>query len=152
MPSSQSVNRNIRTKGDLLVADGIIPIGAQPVIPRILVADDHDLIRRGIASVIEGDGICEVCGEAVDGLEAANKVREIKPDIVTLDVSMPLMGGLEAARQIREIAPATRIIIITMHDSPQIRAAAKNSGANAVVTKNELTAGLIDVIRKLLIE
>jgi DNA-binding NarL/FixJ family response regulator len=122
------------------------------VIPRILVAEDHDLIRRGIASVIQSDGACEVCGEAADGMDAVNKVRELKPDIVTLDVSMPLMGGLEAARQIREIAPAIRIIIVTMHDSPQIRAAAKSSGANAVVTKNELTTGLIDVIKEVLKE
>ena len=116
------------------------------------MVDDHELIRRGIDAVIEQDGTFDVCGEAVNGLEAVQKVQELRPDVVTLDVSMPGMGGLEAARQIRKIAPSTKIVIVTMHNSDWIYKEAERYGADAVVTKSDLAAKLIDIIKRLLRE
>ena len=88
--------------------------------PRILLVDDHAVVRRGVASIIERNGIGTVCGEAENGEEAIRKAKELKPDIVLMDISMPKMGGIEATKQIRRFAPHLKIIILTMHDSRQV--------------------------------
>ena len=115
---------------------------------RILIVDDHELLRRGIRGIIERDNLGEVCGEATNGLEAIDKVQKLKPDLVLLDVSMPLMGGLEAARRIRDIAPSTTIIVVTMHDSRQIKSLAEEAGADALVEKSEVSTTLVEAIKK----
>jgi DNA-binding NarL/FixJ family response regulator len=119
-----------------------------PTKPRALIVDDHELMRRGIERAIEEAGACEVCGEAANGVEAIAKVSELKPDLVLLDLSMPVMGGFEAASHIRKIMPAIKIVIVTMHESIQIAELAKQAGAQAFITKTEVSAKLIETIRR----
>jgi DNA-binding NarL/FixJ family response regulator len=117
--------------------------------PRIVLADDHEVIRRGIRSLLDGAS-WEVCGEAANGQEAVEKVAELKPDLVVMDVSMPVMNGIEATRIIRSSSPSTKVVIFSMHDSPQIAAAASEAGASACLTKTSLGDQLKKVIAQVL--
>jgi len=117
--------------------------------PRIVLADDHEVIRRGIRSLLDGASL-EVCGEASNGQEAIEKVLSLKPDLVVMDVSMPVMNGIEATRQIRSVSPSTKVVIFSMHDSPQITSAAKAAGAAACLTKTSLGDQLQKVIAEVL--
>lgn len=83
---------------------------------RLLIVDDIEALRVGVRTLLAGNGDWEVCGEAASGVEVIAKVRELQPDVVILDVSMPGMNGLEAASQIRRIAPSTKIILFTVHE------------------------------------
>jgi DNA-binding NarL/FixJ family response regulator len=100
---------------------------------RILLVDDHDVARMGVRSLLAGDPRWEVCGEAMDGQQAIEKVRELGPDIVLLDLCMPAMNGFEAAAAIRRLAPSTKIIFLSMHEIPTI---AKEVGADGFVSKS----------------
>jgi DNA-binding NarL/FixJ family response regulator len=116
---------------------------------RIVVVDDHELMRRGVRSLITENSLGEVCGEAENGEQAVALVQELKPDLVMLDVSMPVMNGLEAARHIRRLAPSIKILILTMHDSTQIAAAAKEAGADALLVKSEAATKLVGTVKNL---
>ena len=120
-----------------------------PKSTRILIVDDHEMLRRGVESIIKRNLLGEICGEAENGEEAIKKVHELKPDLVILDVSMPVMTGLEAAREIRRIATATKIIILTMHNSSQVADAVREAGADALVVKTEAASNLAEAIRDL---
>src|SRR5271156_3445856 len=87
---------------------------------RVLVADDHEIVRRGLCSLIKEHPGWEVAAEAADGREAVEKTRELKPDITVMDISMPSMNGLEATRQIVKDHPDTKVLVLTMHDSDPI--------------------------------
>ena len=87
---------------------------------RILIADDHDLMRRGVRSLLQSHPGWEICGEAHTGREAVSKAEELKPDVVILDISMPDLNGVEAARRIRTAAPAAEILILSVHYSDQL--------------------------------
>ena len=87
---------------------------------RILLADDHEIVRHGLRRLLETQPGWTICGEAGSGLEAVEKTRQLKPDIVILDHSMPELSGAEAARQILKVLPQTEIVILTMHDSEQL--------------------------------
>ena len=121
-----------------------------PKTARIIIVDDHELMRRGVKSLITDNGLGEVCGEAENGEDAVAKVQELKPDLVILDVSMPVMNGLEAARHIRRLAPSVKILILTMHDSTQIALAAQEAGANALLVKSDAATKLVGTVRSLL--
>lgn len=121
---------------------------AQP--GRILIVDDHETLRRGVRSLLEANSPWEVCGEAGDGKEAIEKVRELKPDLVMLDVTMPVMNGFEAAIQIRKIAPAVKIVIFSMHDSPTLKAEFERVGADSFVVKSAPSGELIATVGRLL--
>ena len=84
---------------------------------RILIADDNQLVRRGVAEILSSLAGCNVCGEASNGLEAFQKSQEMRPDLVLLDISMPGTNGLETARLLRQKIPEMKILIITHHDS-----------------------------------
>ena len=120
-------------------------------IARLLIVDDHEIFRRGLRALLEPSSEWQICGEAVDGLDAVEQCKSLKPDIVVLDVSMPRLNGLEAARLIRRENPESRIVIITQHDSPQIRSAAHEAGARAFVTKSAVGSELVSALRNLIL-
>jgi DNA-binding NarL/FixJ family response regulator len=117
---------------------------------RLLIVDDHEIFRRGLRALLEPCSEWQICGEAVDGMDAVEQCKSLKPDIVVLDVSMPRLNGLEAARLIRKEKPEPQIVIITQHDSPQIRSAALEAGAHAFVTKSAVGSDLVSALRNLL--
>src|SRR3984885_11144557 len=87
---------------------------------RILIADDHDLMRRGIKALLQSRAGWEVCGEAHTGREAITLAEALKPDVVVLDISMPELNGIEAAKRIRKSLPNTEILILSLHFSDQL--------------------------------
>jgi len=113
---------------------------------RILIADDSELVRHGIISLLLKNSRWEICGEAGDGTEALQKAQEILPDLVLLDISMPGMSGLDAARMIRESVPATRILIMSQHDVAHMLTGVLEAGAQACVDKGRLSADLLPAI------
>ena len=84
--------------------------------PGILIVDDHPLVRRSVRTLLT-DHFMNVCGEAEDGKTAIEKASELRPDIVVLDITMPIMNGFEAAQEIRRILPLVKIVFLTLHDS-----------------------------------
>jgi DNA-binding NarL/FixJ family response regulator len=116
---------------------------------RILLVDDFQRIRTGLRSLLASESL-EICGEAENGREAIERVRELHPDLVLLDIVMPVMNGLEAARQIHQIAPSTKIIFFTIEDSPQAAAVARAIGADGLVTKSDAGSQLMPTLRRLL--
>jgi len=116
---------------------------------RVLIADDHEAVRRGLRSAVWGAG-WEVCGEATNGREAIAKVRELNPDVVILDVSMPVMGGLEAAPEILKSSARIRVVVFTMHESQQIRNEMARIGVHGVAIKSSPLSDLLETIRSIL--
>ena len=115
---------------------------------RILIVDDHEVVRRGVCSLLSLEEGMEVCGEAVDGLDAVVKAQELRPDIITMDISMPNMNGLEAAREIRRMMPDVQILILTQHDVPEMMQQALNAGANGYVVKSAISTDLVAALEK----
>lgn len=103
---------------------------------KILIADDSPMIRRMVRSFIESHTSWSVCGEVGDGKAAAEKVSELGPDVVLLDLAMPVMDGLAAARRIYEVAPNTQIIMFTVHYYEELIAAAHRIGVKCVLPKS----------------
>ena len=117
---------------------------------RILVVDDVPAIRRSMGLLLEQEGDWTICGEAENGQVAIDRVRELRPDVVILDLSMPVMNGLEAARVIKTIAPGTRILMFTLHTYPYLSDEARKAGIDQVLSKTESTSGeLLQAVRTL---
>ncbi len=112
---------------------------------RLLVADDHEIVRVGVRTLLKDKHDWEICGDAENGREAIAKVCELSPDVVILDLSMPVMNGFEACAEIRRIAPSTKIIFYTVHDVP---ATASEVGADAFVSKSASAQELIATIER----
>ncbi|HKQ87220.1 MAG TPA: response regulator [Candidatus Acidoferrales bacterium] len=117
---------------------------------RILVADDHQVARRGIRTLFEGQPDLEICGEAADGLEALERTKELKPDLVILDLNMPKMGGLTAANHIRNAGLGTKILVYTGHSYPQLEKTAIAAGCDGYVVKSAATTDLVRATRTVL--
>jgi DNA-binding NarL/FixJ family response regulator len=115
---------------------------------RILIADDHEVVRSGVRAIVESQAAWTVCGEARNGREAVLKAIELRPDVVVLDISMPELNGLEATRQIRR-AGAARILILTVHDSERIAHDVIEAGAHGYVLKSDAGRKLVEAIRTL---
>src|SRR6267143_3452878 len=114
---------------------------------RILVADDHELVRRGIQELLRARGGWKVVAEAVNGREAVEKAYELKPDVAILDISMPDLDGLQATRQIRETAPGTSVVVLTMHESDQMVRRVLDAGALGYVLKSDLAKHLVKAVK-----
>ena len=114
---------------------------------RILLADDHELVRRGIRELLQAHRSWKVVGQAANGVEAVEKAKKLRPDVAILDIGMPAMDGLEATRQLREAAPNTRVLILTMHDSDQMVRRVLEAGAKGFVLKSDLAAYLTRAVR-----
>lgn len=106
---------------------------------RILIADDHELVRRGARGVLRSQRGWRVVGEAANGREAVEKVIELKPDVAVVDIGMPELDGVEVARQIRATVPDTKVLVLTMHESDQMVRRALAAGAHGYVLKSDLT-------------
>ena len=118
---------------------------------RILVADDHELVRRGVRSLLQTRPDVEVCGEAMDGRDAVEQARRLTPDLIVMDISMPRLNGLEAAREIRRTLPTIDILILSQHNSTEMMRQAFNAGARGYVVKTAISQDLlhgIDKVRK----
>jgi two-component system response regulator NreC len=113
---------------------------------RILVADDHEFVRRGILGLLRAQRGWKVAGEAANGPEAVEEARKLRPDVIILDIGMPKFDGLEATRQIRKAAPETKILILSMHDSSQMVRRALESGARGYVLKSDLAGHLVKAV------
>jgi DNA-binding NarL/FixJ family response regulator len=116
---------------------------------RILIADDHEVARRGIRSLVETHLEWEVCGEARDGREAVECAAQTKPDVALLDIGMPGLNGLDAARQIVAICPGVRVLILTMHDSDQVVREVLAVGARGFLLKSDAGRDLIAAVEAL---
>ena len=114
---------------------------------RILVADDHELVRRGIRGLLRFRRGWNVVGEAANGREAVEKATKLKPDVAIVDISMPDLDGLQATREIREVAPGTSVVILTMHESDQMVRRVLEAGALGYVLKSDLAAHLVKAVK-----
>ncbi len=114
---------------------------------RILLADDHAVVRSGLRLIIDAQPDMSVTGEAKDGLEAVQKLQELEPDVVVMDITMPRLGGLEAIRRMKRDRRDVRILVLTMHDSEQFFFQAIEAGASGYVTKAAPEQELLAAIR-----
>jgi CheY-like chemotaxis protein len=119
---------------------------------RILIADDHDVLRRGIKTMIESEPNLEVCGEAVDGKDAIEKIINQAPDLVILDINMPILNGLDVVRQVVCLRPQTKILAFSVHDSPQIVEEIIAAGAHGYLSKATAGQSLVNKVNLLLDE
>jgi DNA-binding NarL/FixJ family response regulator len=113
---------------------------------RILVADDHEVVRQGLRRLLEAQPGWAVCGEAATGREAVEKAKQLKPDIVVLDYSMPGLNGSEAARQIIEAIPRAEVLILSMHGSEELIRGALEAGVRGYVLKSDASRDLISAV------
>ena len=114
---------------------------------RILIADDHGVIRAGLRALLSGFPDLEVVGEAVDGRDTLRKAIELKPNIVIMDLSMPEMGGVEATRQLAQIASDIRVLILTVHEDESLLKEVIRAGASGYIIKRAVEDELIHAIR-----
>jgi DNA-binding NarL/FixJ family response regulator len=116
---------------------------------RLLLADDHEIVRKGLRSVLEAQRDCEVVGEAADGRQAVALAKELSPDIVILDISMPLLNGLEATRQILKVRPQTKVLILTVHESDPLIRDVLDAGARGYILKTDAGRDLVTAVESL---
>jgi DNA-binding NarL/FixJ family response regulator len=117
---------------------------------RILIADDHDVVREGVKMMLRSRVDWEICGEASDGEEAVEKTKALQPDAIVLDITMPQMNGLQAAEIISQLPGDNRVVMFTMHDSDSVARSAKEAGAKGVVVKAYAARDLVRAIERVL--
>jgi two-component system response regulator NreC len=114
---------------------------------RILIVDDHEVVRMGIRMLFPASGPLQVCGEAGDGPNALQKVVELSPDVVILDLTMPGMNGFETAARMRQIAPWVKIVFFSIHEIPT---AARLSGGDAFISKSSTPQDLVTTVNRVM--
>jgi DNA-binding NarL/FixJ family response regulator len=114
---------------------------------RVLIADDHRLVRDGLTKILESCGDMEIVGEASNGLEVMKKVSDLHPHVVLLDISMPKLSGLEVARRLKKEAPETRVVILTMHEEEEYSLKMIRSGVSGYLLKDSAATEVINAIR-----
>jgi two-component system NarL family sensor kinase len=117
---------------------------------RILIADDHEMLRRGVRNTLQTEIDLEICGEAVDGQDAVEKVKALQPDLVILDINMPVLNGLVAVRQILRFRPQTKVLVFSVHDSDQTIQEVHAAGAHGFISKGKDAQDLLRVVREIL--
>ena len=110
--------------------------------------DDHEVVRRGVRSLLLTQRDFDVCGEAVDGLDAIEKAKMLLPDLVLMDFSMPNLNGFEATREIRRMLPQTEVIILSQHETSQMATQAFRAGALGYVVKSSVSKNLFTALEK----
>jgi two-component system response regulator NreC len=113
---------------------------------RILIADDHEIVRKGVATVLSTRRDLVVCGEAADGEEAVRKATELRPDLVILDLTMPELNGVSAAQKIKEILPGVPILILSMHEGASLLETFRRIGVQGYVPKTQASEKLLDAV------
>ncbi len=116
---------------------------------RILIADDHSVVRAGLRTLLESRSHWEVCAESSDGRDAAEKAGKLKPDVAILDIGMPLLNGIEATRRIRAVSPDTEILILTMHESDDLVQQVVDAGAHGYILKDDADRVLLAAVESL---
>ena len=117
---------------------------------RLVLADDHHLLRRGFRSLLSREPGLEVVGEASNGIQAIEICRRLEPDLILMDVRMPLMDGITATRRIRHDQPGVGVLMVTMHDNPDYLLEALDAGAAGYVLKDAPVARLVSAVRRTL--
>ncbi|RMG21694.1 MAG: DNA-binding response regulator [Deltaproteobacteria bacterium] len=115
---------------------------------RVLIADDHAVLREGLSVLVDAEADMEVVGEAADGAEAVEAALRLKPDVVVMDLTMPRRGGVDAIQEIRAQAPAVKVLVLTMHDDPSYLRAAIAAGGGGYLVKSAAGAELVEAIRR----
>lgn len=119
--------------------------------PQILLADDHELVREGLRGILSKRSDWNVCGEATNGRDAVKKAKEVEPDVVILDVSMPELNGVEATREIVQACRKTEVLVLTMHDSDVLIREILDAGARGYILKSDAATKLIAAVDSLLV-
>jgi len=114
---------------------------------RVLVVDDHTIVRDGVCALLALAGDIEVVGEAANGNEALKMVKELQPDVVLMDIAMPIMGGLEATRRICKESPRTRVLVLTQYDDKEYVFPVIEAGASGFISKGAASSELASGIR-----
>ena len=119
-------------------------------VPRLLIADDHEIVRQGVRALIESKGGWEVCGEARSGQEALGMARELRPDVIILDLLMPDLNGLDAARRLKQLLPSVKILILSGHEETELIQTVFEAGIRAYIFKSQARTHLLPAIAALL--
>jgi two-component system, NarL family, response regulator NreC len=114
---------------------------------RVLIVEDSDALRQSVCSMLRDCSDLQVIGEACDGVQAINQSKELQPDVILLDVSMPKLNGLRAAPCILQVSPQSKILMFSQHDASYIVSAALNAGALGYVVKSDVERDLLAGLR-----
>lgn len=118
--------------------------------PRILIVDDHEVVRQGVRHILETQDEWEVAGEAANGQEAIRLNRELAPDAILMDITMPIMSGLEAASEITSANPDSKILIFTMHENPALLHSTQCVGAKGLLNKSRAASELTPALKAII--
>src|SRR5215469_14875906 len=118
---------------------------------RVLITDDHDAIRSGVRTILSRVGI-EVCGGAANGKEAVDNAIQLRPDLIILDLTMPVMGGFEAVRELRKVLPDIPILFYSMHESDQLIKEIRRVGVQGFVSKSDISKALAEAVNTLVVQ
>jgi two-component system, NarL family, response regulator NreC len=117
---------------------------------RILIADDHETVRKGVCAILTANENIQICGEAANGEEAVQKALELKPDLIVMDLSMPVLDGFSAAKQIRKTLPSVPILILSMQNGQRVSREAQLAGAQGFISKSEAGQVLLEAVSALM--